>query len=110
MGLSTQYQYPIILLLKYGKNALAQQKPKTFMQRFFAQMKDLMIIVLLVASVISAVLALIEGKFEDLIDAGVILLIVILNAIIGVIQEAKADEALKELTKINQPYAKAVPG
>lgn len=93
-------------LLKYGKNALAEQKPKTLLQRFFAQLKDLMIIILLVASLISAVIAVAEGVYEDLLDAGVILIIVILNAVIGVIQEAKADDALKKLTNINKPFAK----
>lgn len=93
-------------LLESGKNLLKQQKPKTFLQRFFSQMKDLMIIILLCAAGISAIIAIVEGAYHDLIDAGVILLIVILNAIIGVVQESKADEAMKELTKMNQPYAK----
>ena len=54
------------------------------MQRFFSQMKDLMIIILLCAAGISAIIAIVEGAYHDLIDAGVILLIVILNAAMGV--------------------------
>ena len=92
----------------YGKNALEEGKSKTWMQRFFAQMKDLMIIVLLVAALVSAVIAVIEQKYIDLIDAGIILLIVIVNAIIGTVQESKADEAMKELTKMNKPFAKVL--
>ena len=95
-------------LKRNGKNALDEGKSKTWMQRFFAQMKDLMIIVLLVAALVSAVLAIVEGKWLDLIDSGIILLIVILNAVIGTIQESKADQAMKELTKMNKPYAKVI--
>ena len=95
-------------LIRNGKNALQEGKSKTWMQRFFAQMKDLMIIVLLVAALISAVIAIIEKKYVDLIDAGIILLIVILNAVIGTIQESKADQAMKELTKMNKPFAKVI--
>lgn len=93
---------------RYGKNALDEGKSKTWLQRFFAQMKDLMIIVLLVAALVSAVIAIIEKKYIDLIDAGIILLIVVLNAVIGTIQESKADEAMKELTKMNKPFAKVL--
>lgn len=95
-------------LQRNGKNVLDEGKPKTWMQRFFAQMKDLMIIVLLVAALISAVIAVIEGKYIDLIDSGIILLIVVLNAVIGTIQESKADQAMKELTKMNRPFAKVL--
>ena len=95
-------------LKRNGKNALDEGKSKTWIQRFFAQMKDLMIIVLLVAALVSAVLAIVEAKWIDLIDSGIILLIVILNAVIGTIQESKADQAMKELTKMNKPYAKVI--
>ena len=95
-------------LQRNGKNVLEEGKSKTWLQRFFAQMKDLMIIVLLCASLISAVIAIVEGKYVDLIDAGIILLIVVLNAVIGTIQESKADQAMKELTKMNRPFAKVL--
>lgn len=95
-------------LERYGKNALDEGKSKTWIQRFFAQMKDLMIIILLCAAVVSAVIAIVEKNYAELIDGGVILLIVILNAIIGTIQEAKADQAIKELTKMNKPFAKVI--
>ena len=95
-------------LQRNGKNALIEPKSKTWLQRFFAQMKDLMIIVLLAAALISAVIAVVEGKYVDLIDSGIILLIVVLNAVIGTIQESKADQAMKELTKMNKPFAKVM--
>ncbi|MBE5758055.1 MAG: calcium-translocating P-type ATPase, PMCA-type [Clostridiales bacterium] len=95
-------------LQRHGKNVLQEGKSKTWMQRFFAQMKDLMIIVLLFAAAISAVIAIVEGNYTELIDSGIILLIVILNAVIGTVQESKADQAMKELTKMNKPFAKVI--
>lgn len=95
-------------LRRNGKNALLEAKPKSWLQRFFSQMKDLMIIVLLVAAFISAVLSIAQGEYTELIDSGIILLIVVLNAVIGTVQESKADEAMRELTKMNKPYAKVM--
>ena len=95
-------------LQRNGKNAIIEGKSKTWIQRFFSQMKDLMIIVLLVAAAISAVISIIEGNYTELIDSGIILLIVIVNAIIGTVQESKADQAMKELTKMNTPFAKVI--
>jgi len=95
-------------LQRNGKNALEEGKSKTWIQRFFAQMKDLMILVLLVASLISAVIAIVKGEYIELVDAGIILLIVVLNAVIGTIQESKADQAMKELTRMNKPFAKVL--
>ncbi len=95
-------------IARYGKNALDEGKSKSWFARFFAQMKDLMIIVLLVAAGISAIIAIVEGNYTELIDAGIILIIVILNAVIGTIQESKADQAMKELTKMNKPNAKVL--
>lgn len=97
-------------LKRNGENAIAEGKPKSWMQRFFSQMKDLMIIVLLVAAGISAILAIARGEYTELIDAGIILLIVVLNAIMGTVQESKADEAMRELTRMNKPYAKVMRG
>ncbi len=95
-------------LLKYGKNELETEKEKSLIGRFFAQMKDLMIIVLLVASIISAGIAIIQKDLIGLLEGGIILLIVILNAVIGTIQEYKADKSMKELVKINKPFAKVI--
>lgn len=93
---------------KYGKNELKEEKKKTGLQRFFAQMKDFMIIILFAAAIISAVIAVIEQNYFDLIDSGLIFMIIILNAIIGVIQESKADAALDALKKISKPFVKVI--
>lgn len=89
-----------------GRNALKEAKKKNFAQKFFAQFKDVMIIVLIIAAIVSAVIAVIEKQYTELIDAGVIMLIVIINAIIGVVQENKAESAMEALRNMNKSFSK----
>lgn len=95
---------------KDGKNELVEGKKKTLIGRFFSQFKDVMIIVLIVAAVVSTVLAIINGQktqdYTDLIDSGIIIFIVVLNAIIGTAQEVKADNSLEALRNMNKPLSK----
>lgn len=93
---------------QYGKNELQSGKKKTKLGRFFAQLKDFMIIILFVAAIVSGVIAIIEKNYMDLIDSGLIFLIIFLNAIVGVIQETKADQALESLKGMSKPYAKVI--
>jgi len=95
-------------LEKNGKNKLEEAKRKNLFMRFLDQLKDVMIIVLLVAALVSGILAVVEGKYIDLIDSGIILLIVIVNAIIGLVQESKANEAMEALKNMNKPFAKVI--
>ncbi|MBP5155131.1 MAG: ATPase, partial [Clostridia bacterium] len=84
----------------YGANKLADPPKTPLWKKFLAQFADPMIIVLLVAAAISFVTALIEG--ESLADVIIILFVVILNAVLGVVQENKAEkaiDALKAMTK-----------
>ena len=92
----------------YGTNALAEGKKKNIVQKFFDQFKDVMIIVLLAAAVVSAIIAIVNGEYSELIDAGVILLIVILNAVIGVVQENKAESAMEALKNMNKAFSKVL--
>ena len=92
-------------LQKYGKNELAKVKKASKLKMFFKQFCDFMIIILLVAAIVCAVVAVVEKEYSDLIDVGVILAIVIINAIIGFVQENKAENALSQLKKISQPVA-----
>lgn len=91
-----------------GKNALAEARKKPAILKFLSQFTDPMIIVLLAAAVISAVLAGVNGDPIELIDSGVILLIVIINAIIGFVQENKAENALEALKARNKPFVKVI--
>lgn len=72
-----------------GKNKLAAAKGKSLIRRFLEQLADPMIIILLVAAAISGVLAVVEG--ESFADVIIILAVVIVNAVLGVYQESKAD-------------------
>ena len=101
-------------LEKNGKNALDEAKKRPMILKFFDQFKDLMIIVLLVAALISGVLTIVQNvragtnEYGELIDSGLILLIVIVNAIIGLVQEGKAEKSLDALKNLNKPFAKVI--
>ena len=88
----------------YGPNELKEQKKISLIRRFFAQFQDFMIIVLLFAAGISFFLSLLEGE-ADYADPVIILLVVTLNALLGVIQEAKAEHSLEALKKLSAPHA-----
>ena len=87
------------------KNRLETAKKKSVLSRFLAQFSDFMILVLLVAAAISFAISLIS-KDGDFIDPVIILVIVVLNAVIGVIEESRADNALEALKQMSAPTAK----
>ncbi len=91
---------------KYGFNEFQKKKKKSLLVKFFEQFKSFMIIVLLVAAAISGVIGYLHG--EGFTDAIIILAIVIINAIIGVAQEAKAEQSLEALEKMTVPQCKVL--
>ncbi|MEG2450574.1 MAG: calcium-translocating P-type ATPase, PMCA-type, partial [Clostridia bacterium] len=91
-----------------GKNALKEGKKKSLVVKFFEQFKDMMIIVLIIAAIVSAVIAIVNKEYAELLDSGVIMLIVIINAIIGVVQESKAESALEALKNMNKSFCKVL--
>ena len=95
-------------LRQYGENRLQEKKPKTFFQRFLDQFKDVMILILLIAAGISFAVAIHEGNPSEFVEPLLILLIVVLNAIIGVIQENKAEKALEALKNLSAPHARVL--
>ena len=97
-----------ILLVKHGKNKLAEKKQKTNFQRFQDQFKDIMILILIIAAVISFIIACMEGNPKEFFEPVLILFIVILNAIMGVVQESKAEKALEALQNLSAPHARVI--
>jgi len=91
-------------LQTYGSNELTAQKKESILHRFFKQFDDFMILVLLGAALVSFLLSLIEGH-ADYADPIIILLVVTLNALLGVIQETKAEHSLESLQKLSAPHA-----
>ena len=89
---------------KYGKNQLAHKQPDSILKHFFDQFKDFMIITLLVAAAISFGISCLEHRV-DFIEPSIILAIVILNAVLGVVQEAKARRSLEALKNLSAPLA-----
>ncbi|HEX3022677.1 MAG TPA: HAD-IC family P-type ATPase, partial [Lachnospiraceae bacterium] len=89
---------------EYGYNALEAKKNKSIISKFFAQFADFMIVILILAAIISFVVSLLEGK-ADFIDPIIIFAIIILNAILGVLQESKAEKSLEALKKMSAPSA-----
>ncbi len=86
------------------KNRLKEKKKKSLISRFFMQFSDFMIVILLIAAGISFAISLL-GQDGDFLDPIIILVIVVLNAVLGVIEEKKADNALEALKKISSPKA-----
>lgn len=88
-------------LQKYGENKLDEVKKKTLLQRFIYQLKDVMIYVLLIASVINVIAHGIDG----LTEATIILMVVLINAVVGVVQESRAEKTLEALKELSTPRA-----
>lgn len=93
---------------KYGENRLKEKKKKTNLQRFLDQFRDVMILILLVAAAISFIIACVEGEMSEFFEPILILLIVVLNAILGVVQESKAEKALEALKSLSAPHARVL--
>ena len=93
---------------KHGENKLREKKKKTTLERFFDQFKDAMIIILLIAAAVSFVTICAEKNWSELFEPALILLIVILNAIMGVYQEGKAEKALDALKNMSAPHARVI--
>ena len=96
-------------LEKNGKNKLAEAKKDSMFKRFVNQMKDPMIIILLVAAVISAATEMIEhGGWTTPTDSIIILTVVLINAVLGVLQESKAEKAVEALQKMSAATTKTL--
>ena len=93
-------------LAQYGPNKLKDAEKPTMIQRFLAQLKDPMLIILMIAAAVSAVTSLISG--ESLAEVFIILIVVLLNAVLGVVQESKAEAAIEALQTMTAATCKVL--
>ena len=91
---------------KYGLNELQEKKKESLFKKFMAQFKDFSIIVLIIAAIVSGAVGIAEG--EGITDTIIILIVVLLNAVIGVVQESKAEKSLEALKKLSEHAAKVI--
>lgn len=98
------------LRAEHGENRLQEKKKKTMFWRFIDQFRDAMILILIAAAIISFVVAITEGNPKEFFEPLLILFIVILNAVMGVMQESKAEKALDALKSLSAPHARVIRG
>ena len=95
-------------LERYGENKLAEKRKKTNLQRFLDQFKDVMILILLLAAAVSFVVACFGHDPMEFFEPVLILLIVVLNALLGMMQESKAEKAMDALKNLSAPHARVL--
>ncbi len=106
--LKTNYQFGLTneevqkRFIKHGLNKLQDKPKETLLIKFLKQFNDFMIIILIAASIVSAVITKMQGE-NDYIDSIIIIAIVVLNALMGVIQEYKAEKSLEALKNMTTP-------
>lgn len=97
-------------LAAHGENKLKEKKRRSPLQRFSEQFKDVMILILIGAAAISFIIACIEQNPKEFFEPVLILLIVIINAVMGVVQESRAEKALDALKNLSAPHARVIRG
>ena len=93
--------------IEFGKNKLDEQKKEPIYIKFIKQFNDFMIIILIIASIVSAVVSKMQGE-NDYFDSIIIIAIVILNAIMGLVQEERAEKSIESLKKMTPEIAKVI--
>ena len=91
---------------KFGENKLNEQKKVGFFKKLLNEFKNLMIIILIISAIISVITAIVHHDMESLFEGILIFVIVIINAVVGVIQQQKAEDALAALKKQTEPFAR----
>ena len=102
VGLS--YQTAKKRLEENGKNVLATKKKKSNFVKFLEQFKSVLIVVLLISCVVSTVIGVLKKSYDEFIDAGIILVVLLANAIIGYIQEKNSEKAMESLKNLTKPF------
>ena len=97
-------------LAEQGPNRLRGKKKKSLFVRFLEQFKDVMILCLIAAAIVSFVIALRGDDAKEFLEPALILVIVVLNAVIGVAQESRAEKALDALQSLSAPHTRVIRG
>ena len=92
---------------QYGKNEIEEGKRQNLLLRFLSQFKDFMVLILLISAAISFLVSMLRGD-KDFIDSIIILAIVVCNAVVGMVQEIRADQAIDALKKLSSPHARVL--
>ena len=92
-------------LFENGENKLKETKKTSMFIKFLSQFKDIMVIILICAAVVSLIFTIINHDSTELVDTIIIFAIVIINATLGFVQEVRAENALDSLKKMSQPYS-----
>ena len=95
-------------LSKYGRNVIEKQKKRGVLWLFFSQFGDVMTLLLVAAAAISGVIAAFSHDLSDLTDTVIIISIIVLNAVVGAVQQYRADKAIEQLKKLSAPTALAL--
>ena len=91
-----------------GRNVIQEGRKRSKLLLFLAQFADLMTIILMLAAALSAVLAFVTGDRTELADTGILLFVILLNAVVGFLQQYRADTAIEKLKKLSACEAKVV--
>ena len=95
-------------LEKFGTNELAEKKGVSPLQIFLGQFKDVFVIMLIIAMIISIVIAVTSSEGEEYVDAATIGAIVVLNAVVGFVQEYRSEKAMEAMKKLTAPKARVL--
>ena len=95
-------------LKKHGLNELERGKKAGIFKLFFSQFKDFMTVLLMIAAAVSSVIAFISKDLNDLTDTVIILSIIFLNAVVGTVQQFRADKAIENLKKLSACSVKEI--
>lgn len=105
IGIGLTDKQVLTLKKEFGDNKLKENKKESLIVKFIKQFNDFMVIILIISAIISAITAFLEGT-HDYIDSLIIIAIVVFNAIMGLVQETKAEKSIEALKALFAPNSK----